>query len=74
MHSAIENGWFNVSFDNKKDCEMIAQEGFFVKKMLIQCERANVQNSAVVYVKAPYEMDSHYDPVAVRQPTSEDKL
>ena len=52
----LENGWFNVSFDNEKDCEKIAQEVFFVKKMLIQCERANVQNSAVVYVKAPYEM------------------
>ena len=52
----LESGWFNVSFDNEQHCERMAQQGMFLKKVLIQCERANVQNTAVVYVKAPYEM------------------
>ena len=52
----LENGWFNVTFDNERHCEKTAMQGMFLKKSLIQCERANVQNSAVAYIKAPYEM------------------
>ena len=52
----LENGWFNVSFNNENDCVQIATRGMILQQTLIQCERANVQNSAVIYVKAPYEM------------------
>ena len=52
----LENNWYNVSFDNPSHSEKIAQDGLLLKNALVQCERANVQNSAVVYVKAPYEM------------------
>ena len=30
--------------------------GIILKNVLIQCERTNFQNSAVIYVKAPHEM------------------
>ena len=52
----LENGWWNVTFDNETHCEQIATEGFSVKNLLVQCERASIRNSAVVYIKAPYEM------------------
>ena len=52
----LENGWFNVSFDNEKDCVQLANRGMILQKQLIQCERANIQNSAVIYIKVPYEM------------------
>lgn len=52
----LDNKWFNVSFDNEKHCEKVALSGIILKKVLLQCERANVLNSTVVYVKAPYEM------------------
>ena len=52
----LENNWYNVSFDNEQHCERIAMQGMFLQDMLIQCERTSIQNSVVVYIKAPYEM------------------
>ena len=52
----LNNGWYNVTFDNEIDCESIAMGGVFLQGQLVQCERANIMNSVVVYVKAPYEM------------------
>ena len=54
--ASLENSWYNVTFDNEKHCERIALQGMFLKGILIQCERTNIQNSVVVYVKAPFEM------------------
>lgn len=53
----LENGWYNVTFDNEGDCSYIAQYGFYLQETIVQCERTNIQNSAVVYVKAPFEME-----------------
>ena len=55
----LDSGWYNVSFDNEKDCQQIAQQGIILQGMLMQCERANVQDSVVVYVKVPYEMEDN---------------
>ena len=52
----LDNGWYNVTFDNEGHCERIAQQGVILQDLLIQCERANVENSVVAYVKVPYEM------------------
>ena len=52
----LENGWFNVTFDNDIHSGKIAMQGIKLQGMLIQCESANVRNSAVVYIKVPYEM------------------
>ena len=52
----IGNKWFNVTFDNGTDCQTIAAHGILLQNTLIQCERTNVANSVVVYVKCPYEM------------------
>ena len=45
-----------MTFDNERHCEKPALQGLMLTKSLIQCERANAQNTAVIYVKAPYEM------------------
>ncbi len=52
----LERKWYNVTFDNEEDCECIAQQGMLLHNALIQCERANVRNSVVAYIKAPYEI------------------
>ena len=41
------------------NCEDIATRGLNLNGMLIKCERADVFNSVVVYVKAPYEMSDN---------------
>ena len=52
----LNTGWYNVSFNNEANCEQIALNGIKVNGILIQCERASVHNSVVVYVNAPYQM------------------
>ena len=44
----LENGWYNVSFDNGKDCELFAANGIVLHEVIIPCKRVNVQNTAVV--------------------------
>ena len=53
----IDTGWYNVTFNNERHCENAARNGLRMKGMLVQCERMNLLNSVVVYVKAPYEME-----------------
>ena len=45
-----------MTFNNEIDCIDIARSGLLIRQALIQCERANVLNAVVVYVKCPYEM------------------
>lgn len=52
----LERNWYNVTFDNEQDCETIATQGLLLHNALIQCERANIRNSVVAYIKAPYEI------------------
>ena len=52
----LDNGWYNVTFNNGNDCEDIAVNGITLHNTFVQCERANIQNSAVIYIKAPFEM------------------
>ena len=52
----LNTGWYNVYFNNEANCEQIALNGIKVNGILIECERASVQNSVVVYVNAPHEM------------------
>ena len=52
----LENSWYNVTFDNGEDSEELAVNGISLHDTLVQCERTNIQNSAVVYIKAPFEM------------------
>ena len=54
--AALENNWYNVTFDNEHHCQRFALQGIRLGNTLLQCERTNVINSAVVYIKAPYEM------------------
>ena len=54
----LNNNWYNVSFDNEKDCDKMVGRGMLLQNSLIHCERANILNSSVVvYVKCPYEMN-----------------
>ena len=53
----LDTGWYNVTFNNERHCENAAHNGLRMKGMLVQCERMNLLNSVVVYVKAPYEME-----------------
>ena len=52
----LDSGWYNITFANEKDSDVIAAHGITISGMLLQCERANIFNSVVAYVKAPYEM------------------
>ena len=52
----LDNAWFNITLDNERYCKDIATRGLNLNGMLIECERADVFNSIVVYVNAPYEM------------------
>ena len=54
--AALENNWYNVNFDNEYHCQRFALQGIRLGNTLLQCERTNVINSAVVYIKSPYEM------------------
>lgn len=53
----LENRWYNVTLDNERHCEAIANYGLILQKVVIQCERASIQSSVVVYVKTPYEFE-----------------
>ena len=55
----LDNSWYNVTFNNERYCETIATSGLEVNGMLIDCERADIYHSVVVYVKAPYEMSDN---------------
>ena len=52
----LERNWYNVTFDNEQDCETIASQGLLLHNALVQCERANIRNSVIAYIKAPYEI------------------
>ena len=52
----LNTGWFNVSFDSEAKCQRIALRGLKINGILINCERTNIHNSVVVYIKATYEM------------------
>ena len=54
--ASLDSGWYNVTFDNQHDCESVARSGIIVRNGIVACERANILNSVVVYVKAPFEM------------------
>ena len=54
--ASLTNGWYNVTFDNEVDCDQITTYGFDLQDTLIQCEKVSVLNSAVIYIKVPYEM------------------
>ena len=69
--SSLERGWYNVTFNNEARCARMALHGMLLKNALIQCEHTDNRNSAVVYLKAPYEMsDSMVTNVLIRTMTS----
>ena len=52
----LNKGWFNITFARERQCVEVARRGLLLQNTRVACERANVMNSIVVYVKAPYEM------------------
>ena len=50
----LYNGWYNITLIDESQCDVIATGGLTINGMLIQCECANILNSIVAYVKAPY--------------------